>query len=173
MRTEKNCLGRLFSINSAREILKMERRLMENSHLDAQLCRQCRGRCCQGHPGVWSDPERFFALFCAAAIPSAVQLTQLLTERQLTLRDLGGVLIPAPVNSDAGCIALKAEGCSYNAETRPCQCLALIPSLETLLDDQIHCSLPPEFGSGSARDNWRPYQELLQQVEIAARTQQK
>ena len=32
---------------------------MEGTRLDTQLCRQCRGRCCQGHSGVWSEPQRF------------------------------------------------------------------------------------------------------------------
>ena len=129
---------------------------MEAIQLDSQLCHQCRGRCCQGHPGVWSEPERFFAIFAAAKIPQPAELEKILTNNRLTLRDLGGVLIPAPLNTDRGCIAQETDGCIY-----PCQCLALIPNLDTLLDDQIHCSLPPEFGSGSARENWRPFQELL------------
>ena len=34
--------------------------MTETSHSsDAQMCRQCKGLCCQGHPGVWVDPERF------------------------------------------------------------------------------------------------------------------
>jgi len=45
--------------------------------------------------------------------------------------------------------------------------LALIPDLDTLLDDMIHCSLPPEYGSGNARENWRRWQELLQKVKYS------
>ncbi|WP_072906361.1 hypothetical protein [Malonomonas rubra] len=137
---------------------------MDGAKIDSQLCSQCGGRCCQGHPGVWSDPQRFFAIFFSGQTPTADQLRQLLAERDIELRDLGGILIPAPKNTATGCIAQGSNGCSYPVETRPCQCLALIPDLETLLDDTIHCSLPPEFGSGTARNNWRPFQPLLQTV---------
>lgn len=138
--------------------------------LDSQLCRQCRGRCCQGHPGVWSEPKRFFAIFAETAPPSATELRQILEQHRLTLKDLGGVLIPAPQNTDQGCIAQQTDGCGFQPSTRPCQCLALTPNLETLLDDLIHCSLPAEFGSGVARENWRPFQDLLSQVrnQVAA-----
>jgi len=137
---------------------------MQGTKLDSQLCYQCRGRCCKGHPGVWSEPQRFFAIFAEKRLPSAAELAQVLTQHQLTLRDLGGVLVPAPQNTEQGCIALGSDGCKFSTTNRPCQCLALIPNLETLLDDQIHCSLPAQYGSGSARENWRPFQELLCQV---------
>lgn len=137
---------------------------MEGMQLDSQLCRQCRGRCCQGHPGVWSEPTRFFAIFAGTAQPSASELLQILEQHRLTLKDLGGVLIPAPRNTDQGCSAQQTDGCRFCPGTRPCQCLALTPTLETLLDDQIHCTLPAEFGSGTARKNWRPFQELLSEV---------
>lgn len=135
---------------------------MKQVNIDQKLCRQCRGRCCQGHPGVWSDPSRFFAIFNAGEIPSAQQFKELLENRQLTLRDLGGVLIPAPLENETGCSLQRSDGCALSAAVRPCQCLALIPDIETLLDDQIHCRLQPEYGSGSARQNWRPLQHLLQ-----------
>lgn len=134
---------------------------MEQMQLDPQLCSTCGGRCCQGHPGLWSDPQRFFGIFAAGEIPSPSDLSRLLEKHQLILRDLGGILIPAPSNTEKGCSAQLVDGCSYSTSERPCQCLALTPNLETLLDDQIHCSLPPMFGSGTARDNWRPFQDLL------------
>lgn len=134
---------------------------MMTEHLDEQLCRQCGGRCCDGHPGVWSSPERFFAIFNHGDIPEASTLAQLLDERQLTLRDVGGILIPAPHETEQGCAARDENGCIFDVETRPGQCLALIPKLDTLLDDQIHCHLPPEHGSATARRNWRPFQPLL------------
>ena len=137
---------------------------MEGTQLDTQLCRQCRGRCCQGHPGVWSQPERFFRIFANAKIPPVNEFAKLLETHQLDLRDLGGVLIPAPHNTEKGCAAQQAKGCAFDTESRPCQCLALIPNLETLLDDQIHCCLSPEYGSGTARENWRPFQELIKQT---------
>lgn len=138
---------------------------MQGMQFDTQLCRQCGGRCCQGHPGLWSDPQRFFTIFAASAMPSPTDLLQLLKKHRLALRDLGGVLVPAPLSTETACIAQQEDGCSYPTAERPCQCLALTPNLETLLDDQIHCSLPPEFGSGSTRQNWRPFQELLQQTK--------
>lgn len=139
---------------------------MQEMQLDTQLCRQCRGRCCQGHPGVWSDPQRFFAIFFAAQLPSPTELRQVLEDHRLELRDLGGVLIPAPRVEEQGCSAQQSDGCAFDTATRPCQCLALTPNLDTLLDDQIHCSLPPEYGSGTARESWRPLQPLLRQIEV-------
>lgn len=139
--------------------------MLQGIQLDIQLCHQCGGRCCQGHPGLWSEPQRFFSIFASSSSPSPEELIHLLQTQQLELKDLGGVLIPAPLNTEKGCIALRADGCSYSTTKRPCQCLALIPDLETLLDDQIHCSLPPEFGSGSSRENWRPFQALLKQAK--------
>lgn len=139
---------------------------MEGTRLDTLLCHQCRGRCCLGHPGVWSDPQRFFDIFTTNAAPAAEKLASLLTTQDIELRNLGGVLIPAPQATEQGCIALKGTGCSYSTTERPCQCLALTPELETLLDDQIHCTMPAAFGSGTARENWRPYQGLLQQAQL-------
>ncbi len=138
---------------------------MDGIHLDEQLCRQCRGRCCQGHSGLWSDPQRFFGIFSAEKIPSSAQFVRLLDRFGLCLRDLSGVLIPAPTADDLGCRFRRETGCSFTIAERPCQCLALIPQLETLLAEQIHCRLPAEFGSGSARENWRPFQPLLKQVQ--------
>jgi len=137
---------------------------MEGTRLDTQLCRQCRGRCCQGHPGVWSEPQRFFDIFTGQQIPEPIQINKLLLENDLELRNLGDILIPAPKGTEHGCSAQSADGCRYPTDVRPCQCLALIPELETLLDDQIHCKMPPEFGSGSARENWRPFQPLLKKA---------
>jgi hypothetical protein len=137
---------------------------MQDIQLDTQLCRQCRGRCCQGHPGVWSDPQRFFTIFADATVPAAAELSRILVEQQLTLRDLSGVLIPAPRNTETGCVAQRAGGCAYPTSERPCQCLALVPNIDTLLDDTIHCALPPAYGSGTARENWRPFQPLLKKL---------
>ncbi|MBN2645905.1 MAG: hypothetical protein JXR59_10595 [Desulfuromonadaceae bacterium] len=138
---------------------------MEGAQYDAQLCKQCRGRCCQGHPGLWSEPERFWRIFFAGRIPTAQELVGLLRQRSLALRDVGGVLIPAPTESEQGCTAQRENGCAFTTSERPCQCLALIPNLETLLDDLIHCTLPPEYGSGAARCHWRPFQPLLHQAQ--------
>jgi hypothetical protein len=44
-----------------------------------------------------------------------------------------------------------------------------MPNLDTLLDDTIHCNLPPEYGSGSARNRWRPFQDLLKQTDCLYR----
>jgi len=137
---------------------------MNYANIDEAACRQCKGRCCQGHPGVWSDPQRFFAIFAAGQAPTPPKLGKILIENRLTLREVGGIPIPAPRETEQGCAEQGPEGCSFPPEKRPCQCLGLIPNLETLLDDQIHCHLPPECGSGTARENWRPWQELLQKV---------
>lgn len=137
---------------------------MTRINLDEQLCRQCGGRCCQGHSGLWCDPQRFFAIFAAAKIPPAEQLSRILQRVNLCLRDLGGVLVPAPITTEQGCRFRSASGCSFSLKERPCQCLALTPNLETLLADEIHCRLPADYGSNTARENWRPFQKLLRQA---------
>lgn len=140
---------------------------MEEIQIDSQLCKQCRGRCCQGHPGVWSDPQRFFAIFSGGRVPTTAEFVHLLDHHQLTLRDLGGVLIPSPRFSDDGCAAQGPQGCAYAIDQRPGQCLALTPQLETLLDDHIHCTMPPQHASGTARNNWRRFKPLLNLVRFA------
>lgn len=139
---------------------------MKKIQIDSQLCKQCRGRCCQGHPGVWCDPQRFFDIFCTGHIPTAAQFSEILQQQRLTLRNLDGVLIPAPRATDQGCAAHHINGCRFATSERPGQCLALTPNVETLLDDQIHCTMPPESGSQAARNNWRPFQPLLKQVQL-------
>ncbi len=123
---------------------------------DPQLCRQCSGLCCQGHPGLWTDPERFRRLF--PALPeTAAELALHLASLQLVLRDVGDVLIPAPQNTASGCIFLASDGCSLPNERRPDQCLALAPQLDTLLEGEMRCTMPPEHGSNSARQRWRAF----------------
>jgi len=138
---------------------------MDFIQIDQQLCAQCGGRCCQGYPGLWSDPQRFFRLFFDGRIPASAALANLLVQKELTLRAVGGILIPAPENTEQGCTFLAANGCRLWPKLRPGQCLALIPELETLLDEQIHCRLPATAGSNSARNNWRPWQKLLRTTE--------
>lgn len=82
---------------------------------------------------------------------------QQLTVQNLTLRDLDGVLIPAPQNTPAGCIFLGPSGCELATEHRPEQCRALIPSIDTLIAGEMLCTLPPEHGSGTARKRWRQF----------------
>lgn len=123
---------------------------------DPQLCRQCGGLCCQGHPGLWTDPERFQKLF--PLLPAtAAELAPLLAPKQLTLRDVGDVLIPAPQKTSAGCIFLASDGCRLPFDRRPDQCLALTPQLDTLLEGEMRCTMPPEHGSNSARGRWRAF----------------
>lgn len=129
----------------------------ENFNSDPQLCTQCRGLCCQGHPGVWVNPERFFALFSPKIKPDMTQLLERLAVLGFELRDLGGVPVPAPVGTEHGCSFLGPSGCRLDQGVRPCQCLALEPSLETLVTGENHCHLPAEAGSGMARNNWRTY----------------
>ncbi len=119
---------------------------------DTQLCRQCGGRCCQGHPGVWVDPQRFLRLFCEGERLDPERLPA-----GTHLRRLGDIPVPAPRTTERGCIFLGEHGCRLAATARPCQCLALCPSLDTLLDDEIHCTLPPGYGAQSARENWQRY----------------
>jgi len=67
------------------------------------------------------------------------------------------VRIPAPQTLGSGCVFLGESGCRLAAAARPCQCLALQPMLDTLIDGEIRCQLPPEGGSQTARQNWRRF----------------
>ncbi|PLY05825.1 MAG: hypothetical protein C0624_04680 [Desulfuromonas sp.] len=119
---------------------------------DTQTCSQCGGLCCQGHSGVWVDPQRFERLFFAGQ-----KLQQGALPEGVVLRDLGGIQVAAPQTLEHGCFFLGPDGCRLDAELRPGQCLALTPSIDTLLEGEMRCTMPPECGSHTARLNWRHY----------------
>ena len=118
-------------------------------HLDEQMCRQCGGLCCQGHAGAWVDPQRFMRLFMPCGIYQKKSLPM-----GVTLKDLGGVEVAAPQTLQDGCYFLGDSGCRLDQHHRPCQCLALEPVIETLMEGEMRCILPPESSSKTARDNW-------------------
>ncbi|PLX86671.1 MAG: hypothetical protein C0617_00220 [Desulfuromonas sp.] len=124
---------------------------------DPQMCSQCRGLCCQSHPGVWADPHRFASIFFGGERVVLERLRRELPELGLTLRDYSGVPVPAPQPGPGGCSLLSEQGCSLSPEQRPCQCLALIPSIETLLDGEVRCHLPGPYTYGAVRERWRAY----------------
>lgn len=135
--------------------------------IDPQICRQCGGRCCQGHPGLWSDPNRFLAIFFSGKKPSRDVIENGLKEYRLELRDVDGVEIPAPQQTDSGCGLLGPTGCMLEEDERPCQCLALEPHIDTLLSDDICCTMPESHGTGTARNNWRAYWgKSLKEVKV-------
>lgn len=124
---------------------------------DPLLCRQCRGLCCQGAPGLWADPDRFFRLFFPQGPPPAGKLPRLLEQKGLTLHTVLGVPIPAPRRTGHGCIFLTAQGCRLPREWRPCQCLGLQPSLDTLLTGAIDCHLPAELHGNRVASRWQSW----------------
>ena len=73
-------------------------------NFDEQMCKQCKGLCCQGHPGVWMNPERFFRLFFSFPPKRIEDLATHLQEKSLVLRDYAGVLVPAPRGGEKGCV---------------------------------------------------------------------
>lgn len=123
---------------------------------DSQMCRQCRGLCCQGHPGVWVDPQRFLRAFNLPKPATPESLFRILP-RELILRRIDGVAIPAPLSQASGCIFLEEDGCQLPENRRPDQCLALIPSIDTLLDGEIRCQLHPEGSTLTALRNWASF----------------
>ena len=127
-----------------------------DNYADPQMCRQCRGLCCQGHPGVWVDPERFFKAFDLPKTSSPETLHGLLP-RELLLRDIDGVAIPAPQTRENGCVFLEREGCRLPENRRADQCLALVPTLDTLIDGEIRCVLKAEGSTLAAIGAWRRY----------------
>ena len=119
------------------------------------MCRQCGGLCCQGHAGSWVEPQRFVRLFFPAGEIDVGKLPQ-----GVLLRSLGGIDVPAPRTVEHGCMFLGEDGCQLPLAQRPCQCLALQPQIETLSAGEIHCTLPPEYGSNTARQNWKRFWEI-------------
>ena len=133
--------------------------MTETSHYsDAQMCRQCKGLCCQGHPGVWVDPERFLQSF-DLPVPANPAALHSMLPRELVLRKIDEVAIPAPRKLETGCIFLQADGCQLPENRRPGQCLALVPALETLIDGEIRCGLQPQGSTLTAIRAWRQFWE--------------
>lgn len=130
----------------------------EKVALDAPLCRTCGGRCCQGSPGIWVDPERFFTLFFAGQHLTLEQLRGRLDDLGLVLWEKTGVPIPAPRSLLTGCAFHSADGCRFSIEDRPCQCLALVPNRKTLTQAQgCLCRLPEGFSREQAGRLWQKY----------------
>ncbi len=130
----------------------------QSSSLSLLLCQECGGRCCQGSPGIWIDPERFFALFFSGQRVSLEQLRERLTGLGLVLWENSGVAIPAPRSISSGCTFLGANGCRLPVTARPCQCLALIPERKTLeLQAGCLCRLPETFSRETGEKHWQDY----------------
>lgn len=129
-----------------------------NISRNLSLCRECGGRCCQGSPGIWVDPERFFAIFFSGHRLQIEQLRERLSGLDLVLWEKSGVPIPAPRSVTTGCTFHGVDGCLLSAKQRPCQCLALIPDQATL--EQPHgclCQTPEAFSRDAARQRWQNY----------------
>ena len=126
--------------------------------LDLPLCQECGGRCCKGSPGVWVDPERFFAIFFSGQLLTLEQLRERLPGLGLVLWEKSGVPIPAPRSLASGCSFLEVDGCRFPVSERPCQCLALIPNKETLEQEQsCLCHEPEAFSRDVASQLWQDY----------------
>jgi hypothetical protein len=130
--------------------------------LDLVLCRECGGRCCQGSPGIWVDPERFFALFFQGQRLTVEQLRGQLPALGLVLWGNSGVSMPAPRSLASGCAFLGIDGCQFTVAQRPCQCLALIPSKATLAQQQgCLCRLPEAYSRDAGRQRWQQYWQTV------------
>lgn len=136
--------------------------LATTDNLDLLLCRECGGRCCQGSPGVWVDPERFFALFFSGQRLPLEQLRGQLPALGLVLWEKSGVPVPAPRSLTTGCAFHGADGCRLAVAERPCQCLALIPNPQTLEQPQdCLCRMPEAFSWDAARQRWQSYWQTV------------
>ena len=130
--------------------------------MNLPLCRECGGRCCQGSPGVWVDPERFFAIFFAGQRLTLEQLRERLPEVGLVLWGKSGVPMPAPRSLASGCSFLGEDGCLFTVDERPCQCLALIPNKKTLdREEGCLCQEPDESSRGAAMKKWQDYWQMV------------
>lgn len=100
--------------------------------------------------------------------PPASLFEQRLQQLQLELRYYDGVAIIAPMRSETGCPFLTSAGCALSIEQRPCQCLALVPALETLLSGEIECQLPGSHSYGNIRSSWQNFWSQSEQPDITA-----
>lgn len=125
--------------------------------IDEQICRQCAGLCCQSHPGVWVDPLRFADAFFPGAVLTLSRLIELSPRLELDIRQIGGVPVPAPRRLQTDCAFLGPTGCRFEPARRPCQCLALVPSIDTLIDGEIHCRMPAGYGTDKAQERWERF----------------
>lgn len=128
-----------------------------NTH-DPQMCKTCGGKCCLGHPGKFVDPARFFNIFPELKELSIRDLEIALDRKGYEFWKFDGTLSPRPKPTRDGCTFLGETGCTLPREEMPCQCRALIPDIETLLDgEMIHCRMPPEYSSKASKENWLSY----------------
>jgi Fe-S-cluster containining protein len=134
------------------------------------LCQECGGRCCQGSPGVWLYPERFFAIFSSGRRLTVEQLRTRLPELGLVLWEKTGVPIPAPRSLTEGCVFLGPDGCRLSVAERPCQCLELIPVRATLDQQQgCLCHLPEAFSREAGRQFWQNYWQSVNHEAAVSR----
>lgn len=130
--------------------------------LDLGLCQECDGRCCHGSPGIWVDPVRFFGIFFQGQKLTLEQLRERLPELGLVLWEKSGVPIPAPRSVVSGCAFQRADGCRFSIAERPCQCLALIPVIETLEQPQgCLCKLPDDYSRKAGEQRWKNYWQTI------------
>ncbi len=130
----------------------------QSTSLNLLLCKSCGGRCCQGSPGIWIDPQRFFDLFFAGKHLTVEQLAERLPELGLVMWGMSGIPIPAPLSLNSGCAFLTVDGCSLTVAERPCQCLALIPNQKTLDQPQgCQCQAPAESSREVGNQRWQDY----------------
>ena len=129
-----------------------------NDPINYQICQDCGGRCCQGSPGVWINPDRFFSLFFEGRRLTLEQLRSQLPELNLVLWEKSGVPVPAPQSLITGCFFHGVCGCVFSEEERPCQCLALVPDPDTLQQPKgSQCKLPEAACWDVAKKNWQDY----------------
>ncbi len=119
----------------------------------SELCSLCGGMCCRGYPGMYLCPERFFSIY-----PEARRdFWGTLKANRLTVKVCMGVPIPLPESTEGGCVFLGSGGCVLDEKRRPCECLLLVPSEETLLDGSILCKPAPGFSYVECFKAWKRY----------------
>lgn len=130
----------------------------QNTSLNLLLCKSCGGRCCQGSPGIWINPHRFFDLFCSGDHLTVAQLSERLPQLGMVMWGISGVPMPAPLSLLSGCGFHTVDGCRLTVSERPCQCLALIPNQTTLDQNQgCQCQTPAESSREMGNQQWQNY----------------
>ena len=97
-------------------------------------------------------PDRFIKIFGSFA--SFREFREILERNSLTFKICMGVPIPMPRFGATGCVLLGEDGCTLPLYKRPCECLALVPNEETIIEGEIRCNIHPSINYVSCFKRW-------------------
>jgi hypothetical protein len=105
---------------------------------------------------MYLDPIQFMEAWELENIRER-DLANILKRRSLGLKVCMKIPVPMPCYSQEGCVYLSAKGCILPRARRPLECLIMIPSVETIIEEEIKCSIPPTFSYLRAFSKWEKF----------------